>query len=69
MTGKKTKAGALRWLRPDYRVPRLARPGETARQIEAALIAPDAKSSKPSYPAGDNVAPTAAVLAALARMG
>jgi hypothetical protein len=57
--------GVVRWLRPDYQVPRFGSPREKARQLEADLVAPDAKAAKPSFPA-DDMAQTAAVMAALA---
>lgn len=56
--------GQVRWLRPDYQIPRFGAPDEQARQIEADLETAAAEQ-KPSYPSGDDVAETAAVMAAL----
>jgi hypothetical protein len=58
-------AGHVRWLRPDYQVPRFASPAQKARQIEAELVAATVKAGKPRLPS-DEVGQTAAVLTALA---
>ncbi len=57
--------GLVRWLRPDYQIPRFAPRAEKAEQLEAELVAGDAKAQKSSFPAED-MAQTAAVMAALA---
>ena len=58
-------AGYVRWLRPDYQIPRFATPVQKARQIEAELVAAADKAQKPALPA-DDTGQTAAVMAALA---
>lgn len=58
-------AGHVRWLRPDYQIPRFATPVQKARQIEVELVAAAGKAQKPSLPA-DDTGQTAAVMAALA---
>ncbi|TAL76698.1 MAG: hypothetical protein EPN75_13920 [Beijerinckiaceae bacterium] len=61
------KRGLIRWLRPDYQRARAGITGETPvkeEQIEAELVAMDAKAQKPMFPTGD-VERTAAVFAAL----
>lgn len=61
--------GQVRWLRPDYQVPRFATAAQRReRQIEAELVVVAGKEQKPSFPTAD-MAQTAAVLGALARMG
>jgi hypothetical protein len=55
----------VRWLRPDYQIPKFGSPKEKAEQLEATLIATEATEQKPSYPA-DDMAQTAMVMAALA---
>ncbi len=57
--------GKVRWLRPDYQIPRFAKPGEKAQQIEADLVAAEATLPRASFPA-DEMAQTAAIMAALA---
>jgi hypothetical protein len=57
--------GLVRWLRPEYQIPRFGSPSEKAEQIEAHLVTAEAKAQKPSFPT-DDVAQTAAVMAALA---
>jgi hypothetical protein len=59
--------GIVRWLRPDYQIPRL---GSVKEKAELALggVAPgqeEATAGKPSFPA-DDLAQTAAVMSALA---
>jgi hypothetical protein len=57
--------GLVRWLRPDYQIPRFGTAKDKQEQIEADLdMAPVAKT-KPAFPAGA-VEQTAAVMAALA---
>ena len=57
--------GLVRWLRPDYQIPRFGTAKDKQEQIEADLgLAPVAKV-KPTFPAGA-VEQTAAVMAALA---
>ena len=69
---KEEKRGHVRWLRPDYRIPRFAKgvdkkaAKEEGAQIAAELIA--AGEQKPSFPT-DAVEQTAAVFAALAAAG
>jgi hypothetical protein len=59
-------AGRVRWLRPDYQVPRFAtREQQKVRQLEAELVTAAARAQKPALPA-DEVGQTAAVMAALA---
>jgi hypothetical protein len=62
--------GVVRWLRPDYQIPRFGSAAEKARLDLAggamrAEQAAEPAGRKPSFPA-DNVAQTAAVMAALA---
>jgi len=57
--------GVVRWLRPDYQIPRFATAGKKAEQLEVALVAVEAKKPKPAFPAED-IAQTAAVMAVLA---
>jgi hypothetical protein len=63
------KRGLVRWLRPDYQIPRFAKgvdkqaASEEGAQVAAELVA--AVEQKPSFPAGA-VVQTAAVFAALA---
>jgi hypothetical protein len=59
------KRGLVRWLRPDYQIPRFGKPEQKAEQIEAELGTAETKAAKPLFPAED-VAQTAAVMAALA---
>jgi hypothetical protein len=63
--------GQVRWLRPEYQIPRFGRyidkqaAQEEGAQIMADLALPEAAARKPSFPT-DAVAQTAAVFAALA---
>jgi Fe2+ or Zn2+ uptake regulation protein len=59
--------GHVRWLRPDYQIPRFGSPREKEEQLEADLgMAPAAApKSRPSFPSGA-VEQTGAVMAALA---
>ena len=59
------KRGLVRWLRPEYQIPKFGSPKEKAEQLEATLIAIEATEQKPSYPS-DDMAQTAMVMAALA---
>jgi hypothetical protein len=65
------KRGHVRWLRPDYQVPRfgkkLDKQAAREEQIAADLGLPEPGARKPSFPA-DAVGQTAAVFAALASM-
>lgn len=56
--------GHVRWLRPDYQIPRFGKPADKAAQIEAVLEAKAGKTGKPALPT-DDVAQTAAVFSAL----
>ncbi|MEQ8345635.1 MAG: hypothetical protein RIB84_17785 [Sneathiellaceae bacterium] len=57
--------GSVRWLRPDYQQPRFGRSAEGSGQMAAELVAALPKAvRKPSFPA-DDMAQTAAVMAAL----
>lgn len=59
--------GHVRWLRPDYQIPRFGTAAQKReRQIEAELVVAAGKEQKPSFPASD-MAQTAAVMAALAK--
>lgn len=60
--------GLVRWLRPDYQMPRFARPADrqAAREADAqGMLAVPATPQKPSFPAG-GIAQSAAIFAALA---
>lgn len=57
--------GHVRWLRPDYQLAKFGTPAQKAEQLEATLVAAEAASAKPAYPA-DDMAQTAMVMAALA---
>jgi hypothetical protein len=57
--------GLVRWLRPEYQIPRFGTPQQQARQIEADLVSAEEKTRKPLFPAPDGLQ-TAAVMAALA---
>lgn len=56
--------GLVRWLRPEYQIPKFGSAKEKAEQIEATLVAPEAAASKPAYPTAD-AEQTAVVMAAL----
>lgn len=45
--------GHVRWLRPDYQIPRFGRPQDRAEQIEAALETAAGPARKPAFPASD----------------
>ncbi len=59
--------GHVRWLRPDYQIPRFGSAQQKAEQLEADLggPAPAAAKQKPAFPAGA-VEQTGAVMSALA---
>jgi SAM-dependent methyltransferase len=59
------RRGIVRWLRPDYQIPRFGTPKEKAEQIEAELPEIAAKEQKPALPRPE-VERTAAVFAMLA---
>lgn len=61
---KEEARGLVRWLRPDYQIPKFGSAKEKAEQLEATLVAPDAAASKPAYPSADGEQ-TAVVMAAL----
>ncbi len=63
---REEREGTVRWLRPDYQIPRFGKPGQRGEQIEADLAAAVQPEQKPSFPA-DPVGQTAAVLQALWR--
>ncbi|MEX2036508.1 MAG: class I SAM-dependent DNA methyltransferase, partial [Xanthobacteraceae bacterium] len=68
------RRGHVRWLRPDYQIPRFGKDldkqaaKEEGAQVAADLGLPEPSARKPSFPA-DAVAQTAAVFAALAAAG
>jgi hypothetical protein len=57
--------GQVRWLRPDYQIPRFGTPKEKQEQLEAELAVAVAPKAKPAFPQ-DPVAQTAAIMSALA---
>lgn len=57
--------GQVRWLRPEYQIPRFGTAAQKQRQLEAELIVEAGKAQKPLFPT-DDMAQTAAVMAALA---
>jgi hypothetical protein len=66
---KEEARGLVRWLRPDYQVPRFGSPKEKA-ELDLSGVAPGQEveapaAAKPMYPS-DDVAQTAAVMALLA---
>ena len=60
--------GLVRWLRPDYQIPRFGTPKEKQEQLEADLGLAPAVKAKASFPPGA-VEQTAAVMASLASAG
>lgn len=60
--------GQVRWLRPEYQIPKFGTPKEKAEQIEADLGGQIVTEKKPSFPA-DDIDQTAAVMAMLADSG
>jgi hypothetical protein len=59
------RAGQIRWLRPDYQIPRFGTAQDRKRQLEADLQVAAAREQKPLLPR-DDMGQTAAVMAALA---
>jgi hypothetical protein len=57
--------GLVRWLRPEYQIPKFGTPREKAEQIEADLGGEIVVEKKPSFPA-DDIDQTAAVMRMLA---
>jgi hypothetical protein len=57
--------GVVRWLRPDYQIPRFGTAKEKQEQLEADLAVATAPKAKPAFPQ-DPVAQTAAIMSALA---
>lgn len=57
--------GLVRWLRPEYQIPKFGTPKEKAEQIEADLGGEAITEKKPTFPS-DDIDQTAAVMAALA---
>jgi hypothetical protein len=57
--------GHVRWLRPDYQIPRFGTAKEKQEQLEADLAVAVAPKVKPAFPQ-DPVAQTAAIMSALA---
>jgi hypothetical protein len=57
--------GLVRWLRPDYQIPKFGTPKEKAEQIEADLGGEIVTEKKPSFPA-DDIGQTSAVMSMLA---
>jgi hypothetical protein len=57
--------GLVRWLRPEYQIPKFGTPKEKAEQIEADLGGEIVTEKKPSFPA-DDIGQTAAVMTMLA---
>jgi hypothetical protein len=68
---REEKRGLVRWLRPDYQIPRFGSEKEKAKQIEADF-GPEAiavkSGAKPAFPA-DDIAQTALVMNALIEAG
>ena len=68
---KEEKRGLVRWLRPEYQIPRFGSEKEKAKQLEADLGDPVAavkSGAKPAFPA-DDIAQTALVMRALIESG
>lgn len=57
--------GVVRWLRPEYQIPKFGTPKEKAEQIEADLGGEMVTEKKPSFPT-DDIGQTAAVMTMLA---
>ena len=62
------RKGLVRWLRPDYQIPRFGKGAAKPVQIEADLPMAAGKAKKPSFPASE-VAQNQAIIAALAAAG
>ena len=58
----------MRWLRPDYQIPRFGRPEEKAAQLEALLEVKAGAVRKPAFPT-DDLEQTFAVMDALQAAG
>ena len=61
---REERRGKVRWLRPDYQIPRFGTPKEKEEQIEAELVVREAAAKKPALPSGE-VERTAAIFAML----
>ncbi len=61
---KEEARGLVRWLRPEYQIPKFGSAKEQAEQLEATLVTTDAAAAKPAYPTADGEQ-TAVVMAAL----
>lgn len=59
------KQGKVRWLRPDYQIPKFGKP-EEKEQIAAELSLPEAEAKKPLFPTDDEVAETVSIMGILA---
>lgn len=69
---KEEKRGLVRWLRPEYQIPRFGSEKEKAEQLEADLGTPVAAAApgvRPAYPLTDEVAQTGLVIDALIETG
>ncbi|MBB3976048.1 hypothetical protein GGQ64_001235 [Rhizobium azooxidifex] len=69
---REEKRGLVRWLRPDYQIPRFGSEKEKAEQLEADLGLPAEAAGtgvRPSYPLTDEVAQTGLVIDALIETG
>jgi hypothetical protein len=62
---KQEKRGHVRWLRPDYQIPKFGTPTQRAEQIEADLVEKVTPEQKPSFPRSE-VERMGSVFAALA---
>ncbi|MDF1632076.1 DNA methyltransferase [Mycoplana sp. MJR14] len=68
---REEKRGQVRWLRPEYQIPRFGSEKEKAEQLEADLGMPAAAApgARPAYPLTDEVAQTGLVIDALIETG
>lgn len=69
---KEEKRGLVRWLRPDYQIPRFGSEKEKAEQLEADFGLPavvEKAGAKPSFPGNDDIAQTGLVIDALIEAG
>lgn len=65
---KEEARGLVRWLRPEYQIPRFGSVREKAEQIEADLGQPaeaSAKAAKPAFPSTDDIGQTGLVIQTL----
>lgn len=65
---KEEARGLVRWLRPNYQIPRFGSAKEKAEQIEADLGLPQetaAKGAKPAFPTADDIGQTGLVIQTL----